>query len=136
MDLHIGLTACVSKTITEADVYSFAELSGDYNPVHMDKEAAQKSIFKKQIAHGILVGSLISNILGMQLPGPGAIYLEQNFKFLKPVFFGDKVTAYAEVAEIINESKGIYKFKTYIRNQAGDMVLDGYAIIKYKKEAL
>lgn len=132
MDLTIDSIASISKTITEQDVHSFAELSGDFNPVHVDKDEAEKSIFKKQIAHGMLVGSLISSVIGMKLPGPGTIYMEQNFTFLKPVFLGDTVTAYVEVDEVINEKKGIYRLKTYVKKQDDSVVIDGFAVVKYQ----
>ncbi len=125
----------VSKTISEADVYQFAELSGDRNPVHVDKEEAEKSIFGKQIAHGILAGSLISNAIGMKLPGPGSIYLEQDFKFMKPVFISDTITASVEVTEIINEIKGIIRLSTQVYNQNDELVIDGFAVVKTPKEA-
>ena len=132
MDLTIDSIASISKTITEQDVHSFAELSGDFNPVHVDKDEAKKSIFKKQIAHGMLVGSLISSVIGMKLPGPGTIYMEQNFTFLKPVYLGDTVTAYVEVDEVINKKKGIYRLKTYVKKQDDSVVIDGYAVVKYQ----
>lgn len=132
MDLSMSSIASISKTITEKDVHSFAELSGDFNPVHVDKAEAEKSIFKKQIAHGMLVGSLISSVIGMKLPGPGTIYMEQNFSFLKPVYLGDTVTAFVEVEEVINEKKGIYRLKTYVKKQDDSVVIDGYAVVKYQ----
>lgn len=132
MDLTIDSIASISKTITEQDVHSFAELSGDFNPVHVDKDEAKKSIFKKRIAHGMLVGSLISSVIGMKLPGPGTIYMEQNFTFLKPVYLGDTVTAYVEVDEVINKKKGIYRLKTYVKKQDDSVVIDGYAVVKYQ----
>ena len=91
--MEIGQKASFSKTITEGDVYSFAGLVGDFNSVHVNLIEAEKSMFGKRIAHGMLVGSFISTVLGMYLPGPGTIYLEQNCKFKNPVFMGDTITA-------------------------------------------
>jgi maoC domain protein dehydratase len=129
--LEIGQTASFSKTISEVDVYGFAGIVGDFNPVHINKEIAKKSIFGKRIAHGMLVGSLISTVLGTKLPGDGTIYMEQNLKFKNPVFFGDTVTATVHVVEILNENKGIYRLETKIKNQDDVVTHEGYAIVKY-----
>lgn len=126
----IGESVQVSKTISETDVYLFAGISGDFNPVHVNKVEAEDSIFGKQIAHGFLVGSLLSNAIGMRLPGPGTIYMEQDMRFLKPVHIGDTITARLEVAEILNETKRILKLTTQVANQQGDLVIDGYAVVK------
>ena len=130
MAYRIGENVQVSKTISETDVYLFAGISGDFNPVHVNKVDAEDSIFGKQIAHGFLVGSLLSNAIGMRLPGPGTIYMEQDMKFKKPVHIGDTVTAKLEVSEILNEEKRILKLTTQVVNQHGDLVIDGYAVVK------
>lgn len=129
--LEIGQTESFSKTISEMDVYGFAGIVGDFNPVHINEEVAQKSIFGKRIAHGMLVGSLISTVLGMRLPGEGTIYLEQNLKFKAPVFLGDTVTATVRVVDIVNRDKGIYRLETNITNQQNVITHEGYAIVKY-----
>lgn len=126
----IGEKEFYSKTITEKDVYNFAEISGDFNPIHIDKEEAEKSVFGKLIAHGFLVASFISNIIGMKLPGKGSIYLEQDLKFKKPVYIGDIVTASVEIVEIINAEKRILKLKTIVKNQEDVIVIEGYAVVK------
>jgi 3-hydroxybutyryl-CoA dehydratase len=130
-DIKIGDVAEYSKTITEKEVLGFAEISGDCNPVHVDKEFAEKSMFKKQIAHGILSGSLISTVLGTKLPGVNTIYMGQNFKFMAPVFFGDTLTAKVEVAEK-KDDKHIIKLRTYVVNQDGKVVVDGEAVVMKK----
>lgn len=130
MSYQIGETATVSKTISESDVYLFSGISGDFNPVHVNKVHAQDSLFGRQIAHGFLVGSLLSNAIGMKLPGPGTIYMEQDLKFKKPVYIGDTVTASLQVLEVINEAKGILKLLTQVKNQTDELVIDGYAIVK------
>lgn len=130
--MNIGDTASFSKTITESDVYGFAGISGDFNSAHINQIESEKGPFGDRIAHGMLVSSFISTVLGMKLPGNGTIYLEQNLKFLKPVFIGDTVTATATVLEIINENKGIIKLETFVQNQKGDKVVDGYAVVMYK----
>ena len=129
--LEIGQEASFSKTISESDIYGFAGIVGDFNPVHINELAAKESLFGKRVAHGMLVGSLISTILGTKLPGEGTIYLEQSLKFLSPVFIGDTVTAKCVVSDIINADKGIYRLNTTIVNQDGKLTHEGYAVVKY-----
>lgn len=134
MNYLIGTKDSVTKTISETDVYLFAGISGDFNPVHVNRVEAKKSVFSKQIVHGILVGSLLSNVIGMKLPGPGTIYMEQNLKFLKPVYIGDTITACVEISEIINETKNILRMSTKCINQNNELVVDGYAVVKAPRE--
>ena len=91
-DIAVGQSASFSKTITEWDVYTFAGLSGDLNPAHINEEYAKTTRFGGRIAHGMLSAGLISAVIGMQLPGPGTIYMGQTLKFLSPVRIGDTVT--------------------------------------------
>ncbi len=130
MKYSIGNKTTISKSISENDIIGFAEISGDYNPVHINQEEAEKSVFGRRIAHGFLVGSVISSAIGMKLPGPGTIYMEQDMKFLKPVFIGDTVTAVIEIADIINVNKNILKLSTIVTNQKSEIVIDGYAVVK------
>lgn len=130
MIFEIGQSASLTKRISERDVYLFAEISGDVNSIHVNKVAAEKSIFKKQVAHGLLVGSLISAVLGTKLPGEGAILLEEKMKFLQPVFIGDIVTAQVMVDEIINETKGVIRLASTVANQNKEIVIEGFAIVK------
>lgn len=130
----VGDKAFFTKTISESDVYLFAGITGDFNPVHINEVVAKESFAKKRIAHGALVSGLISNVLGMQLPGPGTIYMEQCSKFLQPVYIGDTVTAVVELVELINENKRIAKLSTSVQNEKGEKVIDGYAIVKIPKE--
>ena len=132
MEYYVGEKASFSKTISECDVYSFAGICGDFNPVHVNKEEAQKSIFKEQIAHGMLISSFISTVLGMKLPGPGTIYLQQDLQFKKPVYIGDTITATAMIEEI-NSEKKIAKLRTVVTNQKSDTVIDGGATVKLPK---
>lgn len=134
MSLHIGATASRTKTITDADVRAFAELSGDFSPIHVDDEYAAKSRFGRRIAHGILTGSLISAVLGNDLPGPGTIYLSQTFNFRAPVFPGDTITATVEVTAY-REEKRIATFRTTCTNQEGALVLEGEAVVIAPKGA-
>ena len=94
------MEASHEKTVSEGDINSFADVSGDYNPVHMDEEYATGTFFKSRIAHGMLTASFISTVLGTRLPGPGCIYLSQNLRFLAPVRIGDTVKALARVASL------------------------------------
>ena len=130
MGYVVGEKDKVSKTISESDVYLFAGISGDFNPVHVNRVEAENSLFGKQIVHGILVAGLLSNVIGMKLPGPGTIYMEQNLKFKKPVYIGDTITAYVEVEEILNTGKNILKLNTWANNQSGEKVIEGYAVVK------
>lgn len=127
-ELKIGDKAQFQKTITETDVYLFAGISGDNNPAHLNDVEAKKTIFKERIVHGMLTSSLISAVLGTQLPGPGTIYLGQDLKFLLPVRFGDTILAEVEVYEI-NEDKNIIKLITNCYNQESDIVIKGIATV-------
>ncbi len=99
-DLEIGLARSVSKTISDADIAAFAEISTDHNPVHLDEDYAQDTIFAGRIAHGMLTASLISAVIGEQLPGHGTVYLGQSLKFMAPVRPGDRVEAQVSVQAI------------------------------------
>lgn len=128
-DIHVGDVAEFTKVIGEKEVYAFAEISGDFNPVHVDPEFAKKSMFGKQIAHGVLSGSLISTVLGTKLPAENTIYMKQTFAFMAPVYFGDELTARVEVLEK-RDDKHIIKLKTQVLNQDGKVVVDGEAVVK------
>ena len=125
----IGKRASLTRIITEADIKTFARLSGDYNPIHLDAEYAAHSPFGERIAHGFLVGSLLSALLGTDLPGPGTIYLGQTLKFLAPVHIGDKITVTAEVIAV-REDKRILSLRCDWANQEGRSVLTGEATVK------
>lgn len=129
--LEVGESGWFSKTISEHDIYTFAGITGDFNPIHIDEEAAGKSIFQHRVAHGMLTGSLISTVLGSRMPGPGTVYLEQSLKFRAPAYIGDTCTARAAVSEILNEEKGIYRLDTWVTNQEGTVLSEGYAVVKY-----
>ncbi|MGD6903185.1 MaoC family dehydratase [Bacillus infantis] len=122
----IGQEASCSKTITETDVVLFAGLSGDFNPVHIDGEYAKKTRFKQRIAHGLLTSSLLSQLLGVHLPGKGSIYVEQNIRFMAPVFIGDTITAKGTV-QGVDQEKRILTLLTECFNQDGTKVLTGTA---------
>lgn len=126
--LNIGDSATFTKTISEGDVYLFAGITGDLNPAHMDAVSAAEGMFKQRIAHGMLSGSFISTVIGMQLPGPGSIYVGQTLSFRAPVFFGDTLTAKAEIIEKLEQRQWV-KLKTTVTNQDGKLVIDGEATV-------
>ena len=127
-NLQVGDRASFSKTVSESDIYLYAGITGDMNPAHIDEEYARETVFEGRIAHGMLTAGFISAVLGMKLPGPGAIYREQTLNFLAPVKIGDTITATAEVIEIGNKRKTA-TLKTTCTNQAGATVLEGVAIV-------
>lgn len=127
-ELNIGDRASFQKTITETDVYLYAGITGDLNPAHINQVEAEKTMFKGRIAHGMLTAGLVSAVLGMQLPGPGSIYLGQELKFMAPVKIGDTIKAEVEVIEKFEEKNRI-KLSTICTNQNGVEVLIGVATI-------
>ena len=129
----VGTRAERIRTITDADIVHFADVSGDRNPLHLDAEYAAHSLFGKRIAHGFLTGSLISALIGMDLPGAGSIYLGQTLKFLAPVYIDDTITASVEVISI-REDKRLVILRTDCINQDGKLVLTGEATVKYMRE--
>jgi len=130
-EIQVGDKACFSKTITSYDVYGYAGITGDFNPVHVNEEAAKNSMFKERIAHGMLSAGLVSTVLGTQLPGPGTIYLGQELSFKAPVKFNDTLTAECEVVEK-KEGKYILRLSTTVKNQDGKEVLTGMATVMKK----
>ena len=127
-DIQIGQKAKLTHSITSEDIDLFGKMSGDYNPVHFDDEWAKKTIFGGRIAHGLLTGAYISTLLANKLPGPGTVYLKQEFKFLLPVRIGDTIKAELEVIELIEDKKRIV-LKTNCTNQNNEVVLDGKATV-------
>ena len=131
-DITVGQTAEYSKKITDADVMMFAEVTGDFNPVHTDEEAAAKTRFGGRIAHGMLSAGLISAAIAGKLPGPGSIYLGQTLKFTAPVRLDDTVTTTIEVIELL--SKNRVRLSTTCRNQKGETVVEGEATVMVVSE--
>ena len=127
-ELSVGQSASTSKTISETDVYMFAGITGDFNPAHIDEEYAKGTMFKKRIAHGMLGAGFVSAVLGMQLPGPGSIYMKQDLKFLAPVYIGDTITATCTIKEKI-EGKNRVIIDCVVTNQEGTQVIAGEALI-------
>lgn len=125
MEIKLNLLKRYQKAI-----YLYAGITGDMNPIHINCELAEKSFAGKRIAHGGLVEGLISTVIGMYLSGSGTIYMEQNSKFVFPVFIGDTITAKVIVESILNKSKGIVKLSTIAYNQKNKIVIIGYAVAK------
>lgn len=124
-DLELGISASVSRTVSEADILMFAGVSGDTNPVHLDQEFAASTMFGGRIAHGMLSAGLISAVFGTRLPGPGSIYLSQTLKFKAPVKIGDTVVARVTVKELKTEKRRAV-FST-VCSVGSTVVLDGEA---------
>lgn len=127
-EIQMGDVSTFTKTVTEGDITLFAGVSGDFNPAHINAVEAEKGMFGRRIAHGMLSAGFISTVLGTQLPGPGTIYMGQELRFVKPVFIGDTVTAICTVVER-NEEKNRLKLETVVENQNGEKVITGYATV-------
>jgi acyl dehydratase len=128
MAFKVGDTAEITRTIEQADVQAFADLTGDHNPIHVDESFAQTTRFGRRIAHGMLTASLISSVLANKLPGEGSVYLGQTLQFVAPVFPGDEITARVTVKEI-RADKPILKLETLCLNQRGEVVIRGEATV-------
>ena len=128
MDLKIGDSFAKSRLVTDELIRAFAELSGDFNPIHLDEDFAARTRFGKRIAHGMLSASLISAVLAKKLPGAGSIYLGQTLQFVAPVFPGDAITARVTVKEI-RPDKPIMKLETVCINQRDEVVIRGEATV-------
>jgi 3-hydroxybutyryl-CoA dehydratase len=131
-DIALGATASISKTITNEDVHKYASLIDDTNPVHLDPEYANSTMFGKQIAHGMHSASFFTTLIANYLPGLKGIYVSQEIKFLRPVYIGDTVTAQAEVIGK-NDEKRRLTLRTTLHNQNGEQVIEGQAVIAVMK---
>lgn len=118
--------------MTEELIQKFGEVSGDLNPVHFNDQAAQAANFKNRIAHGVLLASFISGVLGNSEAGRGGIYLSQTLNFLRPVYVGDEITVTATVVDL-QEDKNIVTIETVIKNQIGKVVVKGEAKVLHSK---
>ncbi len=126
-DLEIGMEATYAREVVESDINTFAEVSGDKNPMHLDHDYAAATMFKERIAHGILTASYISTVLGMELPGPGCIYVSQTLNFRAPVMIGDVVIARARVEELFAEKQRVVLACDC--SVDGKLVLEGEAVM-------
>jgi acyl dehydratase len=126
--LRVGDTAQIIRVASEQDIAQFVDAVGDHNPIHADRDYAAGTMFGQRIAPGIWTAGLISAVIGTRLPGPGAIYLSQDLKFLRPVRFGDAIAARVEVLET-NRERNRIRLKTVCVNHRGEEVLTGEALV-------
>jgi 3-hydroxybutyryl-CoA dehydratase len=126
-DLELGMEASVVRTVTAADILAFAEITGDWNPVHLDADFAAKTVFRQPIAHGMLTAGYISAVFGCELPGPGAIYVSQTLNFRAPVRVGDSVLAKVRVVELYPAKRRV-RFEC-VCHVDGKAVLEGEAVL-------
>ena len=127
MPVTVGQKASRSLTLTENHVKSYAEMTGDYNPLHFDADFTSKTTFKKLVVQGGLTTGLLHALVAMDLPGPGTVFLNQSFQFIAPVFIGDTITAEAEVVKV-HATKPVTTLKISIIRQTGEKVLEGEAV--------
>ena len=126
MDLTVGQKATRSLTLTAEHVQKYAEMTGDYNPIHFDEAFAARTRFKKPVVQGGLTTGLLSALVAMDMPGPGTVFLSYDFKFIAPVYIGDTITGEAEVLSV-HASKPVTQLKIAVTRQMGETVLEGEA---------
>lgn len=126
-DLSVGDSAGMTRTVTDAVIQAFADVSTDSNPVHLDQAYAEGTMFKGRIAHGMLSGAYVSAVIGMQLPGPGTIYLSQSLRFRRPVRLGDVVDVRVTV-QALDPARGEVTLST-VCEVAGKRVVEGEAVV-------
>jgi acyl dehydratase len=126
MDLIVGQKASRSITLTAEHVKAYAELTGDYNPLHFDAEFTSRTKFGKLVVQGGLTTGLLHALVAMDMPGHGTVFLSQNWKFTAPVFIGDTITAEAEIL-FVHMTKPVTQMKMTVRRQEGETVLEGEA---------
>ena len=124
--MEVGSTASRSLTLTAEHVRTFAELTGDYNPLHFDDEFASGTIFGRLVVQGGLTTGLLHALVAMDMPGPGTVFLSQDWKFTAPVYIGDTITAHAEVRSL-HPSKPVSQLAIRVERQDGEVVLEGEA---------
>ncbi len=132
--IEIGMEVSYSQTITDADIKTFSGISGDKNPVHMSDEYAEKSRFKKRIAHGLMSASYFSALFGMKIPGEGCVYVSQSLQFKRPVYLGDTVTATVVVKAVDLKKRRVF-FRTICKVK-NKIVIDGEAELFVPQESI
>ena len=132
-ELYVGQKAEKEFPVTAETGAAFAEVSHDKNPLHLDEAYAQQTAFGRRIAHGMLAGSYISALIGMELPGEGAVYMKQELTFLRPVYYGDTIRVEVTVEELPQEKKRAV-LSTNCYNQEGKQVIAGSALVKPKED--
>ena len=126
MDLFVGKKATRTLTLNAEKVQTFADLTGDFNPLHFDESFTAKTKFKRLVVQGGLTTGLLHALVAMDMPGPGTVFLSQNWKFTAPVFIGDTITAEAEILSI-HESKPVTQLKVKVIREGEETVLEGEA---------
>ena len=126
MTVSVGQKASRTMTVTAAHVKSFAEMTGDYNPLHFDEAFASRTKFGRLVAQGGLTTGILHALVAMDMPGPGTVFLSQNWKFTAPVYIGDTITAEAEIVSV-HESKPVCQLRVRVTRQTGETVLEGEA---------
>lgn len=130
-ELYIGQEYSKTFRVTEEKGRAFADVSQDYNLLHLDEEYAKNTLFKGRIAHGMLVASFISGVLGNDFPGIGTVYLGQELQFIRPVRYGDEISVIVKIVDIDQETKKM-KLSTICKNRVGKNVIEGYAHVMKK----
>jgi acyl dehydratase len=131
--LRVGATVQWRKTVSETDIYLFAGISGDFNPVHVDEAYARSTPFGARIAHGPLTLSLCAGLIGTQLPGVGSVAIRNTIEYLRPVFIGDTITSRVEVAAL-DQARNRATLSLTWHNQRDELVAEGEALIRPPKE--
>ena len=131
-EFAVGYEQSERRLVTDAAVRAFAEVSGDHNRIHLDEEYARSTRFGRRIAHGALLGAYISKVLGMELPGPGAVYLSQTLEFLAPVYVGDEISLTVRVRAVEHDAR-VLVLENVVRGQAGNEVATGVSRVKLPK---
>lgn len=126
MNVSIGQKASRSRRLTHDHVSNYADLTGDYNPLHFDEDFAAKTKFKKLVVQGGLTTGLLHALVAMDMPGPGTVFLSQNWKFTAPVFIGDTITAEAEIISV-HDKKPVTQLQIKVTRENGETVLEGEA---------
>ena len=126
MTVSVGQKASRTMTVTAAHVKSFAEMTGDYNPLHFDEAFASRTKFGRLVAQGGLTTGILHALVAMDMPGPGTVFLSQNWKFTAPVYIGDTITAEAEVLSV-HATKPVCQLRMIVRRDGGESVLEGEA---------
>jgi len=124
--IKIGMKKKFTVTITESLIKKFAELTGDFNPLHMDEKYAKSTKFENRVCHGMLLGSLFSRLVGMEIPGKNALYFSQSLNFKALCFVGEEITVQGEIIDKSLSTKMI-KIKTEIHNKEDKCLVEGLA---------
>ncbi len=127
--IEVGQSAELSHKITQADMETFAKLTGDFNPIHLDDDYARESRFGKRVVFGMLTASFLSTMVGMMLPGKGALWLSQSLRFTRPAFVNDVVRVHATVKQKSPATRTLI-LETQIYNQHNKLLIDGQATVK------